>query len=172
MAGYGDTPFGLREIKVTNAAGSLQQDLPVAQTLKFGERFKTGELSGGDKLAAVASISEAVEWELGAGGISLEAYALMTGRTPVQSGSTPNRSYTLTGRAQQNMPWFKIYGKAMGAAADDIHCKLPKCKLTSIEGTFGEGEFLVTSAKGLAVDDGTSMFIFVQNETATTLPTT
>lgn len=172
MAGYGDMPFGLRDVKLTHSTLG-QVDLPAAQTLKFGERMRSGELSGDDKLQAVVSFSEAVEWELEAGGISLEAYSVLTGRTSTTSGTTPNRSYYLSASAQQAMPYVKIYGKALGASTDDVHCKIFKAKVTSIEGTFSDGEFWVTSCKGLAIDDGTNgIFQFIQNETAANLPAT
>lgn len=172
MAGYGDKPFGLKEVKFVRGAQVVS--LPASQTLKFKERVKSAELSGNDAIAAVNSIVEAVEWELEAGGISLEAYALITGRTAVAGGVTPNETTTLSGSAGQVYPYFKIYGKAMGVDADDIHVKIFKAKLTEgMEGTFGNGEFFVTACKGLAVDDGANgIWEFVQNETSTTLPVT
>ena len=168
---FGDKPFGLRDVKLTPIGSGSQVDLPSSRTLKFSERVTSGELKGDDKLAAVVAYSEAVEWSLEAGGISLEAYALMTGRTATTAGTSPNQTTTLTGNAQDSFPYFKIYGKSVGDGSDDIHVKLFKCKLTSIEGTFQGDEFFVTSAEGIAVDDGTNgLFEFVQNETATSLP--
>lgn len=172
MAGYGDKPFGLQAVKIVK--GATVSTLPVAQTLKFKERVKSNELPGNDRIAAVNAIVEAVEWELEAGGISLEAYALMTGRTVEVDGVSPAETTTLTGNAGQVYPYFKIYGKVMGVDADDIHVKIFKAKLTEgLEGTFGNGEFFVTSCKGIAVDDGTNgIWEFVQNETAAELPAT
>ena len=144
-----------------------------SRTLSFSERVRSGELSGDDSLVAVVAFAEAVEWELEAGGISLEAYALITGRTATTAGTTPNQTTTLGGEAGDAFPYFKIYGKSLGEGVDDVHCKLFMAKLTSIEGSFKEGEFYVTSCSGVAVDDGTNgIFEFVQNETATDLPTT
>lgn len=172
MAGYGDKPFGLRNVVLVNAAGSAYVNLPAGQTLTFGERVVSEELPGNDAVSAVVSISDAVEWELEAGGISLEAYALMTGRTPTESGTTPNRTNTLLARAQAAFPYFKIYGKAIDDGVGDIHVKIPKAKIVdTIEGEFANGKFWVTKCKGLAVDNGTALFEFVQNETAASLPT-
>ena len=167
-------PFGLRDVKLTNMAGSTQVDLPSAQTLRFSERLRSGELSGDDKTVAVVAFSDAVEWTLEAGGIPLAAYALMTGRTMAAAGTTPSQTNTLTGSAQETFPYFKIYGTALGDGIDNVHCLIFKAKLTgSIEGTFGDGEFLVTSCSGVAIDDGTNgIFDFVLNETAATVPAT
>ena len=133
----------------------------------------TGTLRGDDIIQSVVSISDGLEWELEAGGIDLDAYALMTGRTATEAGTTPNQTNTLTGSGGDVMPYFKIYGKSVGDGADDIHVKLFKCKLTSpIEGQFADGQFFVTKASGIALDDGSNgIYDLVQNETATTLPT-
>lgn len=169
---YGQRPFGLRDIKLV--AGSTQVDLPAARTLRFNERVKSGELSGDDKTMAVVAFSDAIEWEMEAGGISLAAYALMTGRTVTETGTAPNQKRTLKGQGGLEVfPYFKIYGKSVGDGADDIHVKIFKAKLTNIQGQLGDGEFWVTQASGVAIDDGTNgLFEIVQNETATNLPTT
>lgn len=174
MAGYGDKPFGIRDIKLTNLAGTTQVDLPNAQTLTFKERLTQGELRGDDATVSIVAFTDAAEFEVGAGGISLEAYALMTGRSVTTTGTTPNRTTTLVGNAGDNFPYFKVYGKSQGdLATDDIHVKLLKCKLTSApEGDFKDGEFFMLKASGVAIDPGAgNIFEIVQNETATMLPT-
>jgi hypothetical protein len=169
---FGDKPFGLRDVKVTNAGGTTQVDLPSGRTFSFTERIKSGELSGDDKTLAVVAFSDAVEWTLEGGGISLEAYALMTGRTATVAGTAPNQTDTLAGSVQEAFPYFKVYGKAVDDATGDIHCKLGKCKLTAINGQFGDGEFFITQCSGLAIGDSSGkIFEFVQNETAANLPT-
>jgi len=173
MAGYGDKPFGLRDVKLTNLAGTSQVDLPVGRILSFKERVKSGELSGDDQIAAVVAISEAVEWSLEAGGISLEAYALMTGRSVSTASSSPTETTTLTGDSQEAFPYFKIYGKSVDEdAASDIHCKIYKAKIMeALEGEFADGEFVVSKCSGIGIDDGSNgVFDFVQNETAAALP--
>ena len=70
---YGQRPFGLRDVKLVSIGGTpTQVDLPAARTLSFNERVKSGELSGDDKTIAVVAFSDAIEWEMEAGGISLE----------------------------------------------------------------------------------------------------
>lgn len=171
---YGDMPMGLSDIKVTNIAGSTQADLPAAQTLKFTERVVSAELRGDGKTIAVVSEVDAVEWELEAGGIPIDAYALMTGRTVITSGTTPGRDSTLTGAGAERLPYFKLYGKSLGDGTDDVHVKLFKCKLTKpMEGEFKDGEFFVTACSGIAIDDGTNgIYDIVMNETAAALPAT
>lgn len=173
MSTFGNKVFGLRDVKVTNIGGTTQKDLPVAQKLKITPKMKSGELEGDDSLVSVVAFITGGEWELEAGGIDLDALAIITGKTLTNAGTAPNATSTLKLSAGDVMPWFKIYGKSMGDGLDDIHAKLPKAKCTELEGEFSEGEFYITSCKGIAVDDGTNGVIsIVQNETATTLPTT
>lgn len=176
MAGFGDKPFGLRQVNVVNSLGTVYAALPAAQTLKFNERVESAELPGNDAINAVVAFVNAVEWELESGGISLEAYAIMTGRTPVVSSTTPNRTYSMYGRGGDVLPYFKIYGKALGDGPDDVHVKIFKAKITDdIEGEFAGGDYFVTKCKGVAVDNGVAgegIFQFVQHETAAALPTT
>ena len=169
---FGQKPFGLHEVLLTNLAGSTQVALPASRVLKFKERVKSAEFTGDDLLQGVHTISEAVEFELESGGIGLDAYALVTGRSTDPSGSTPNRTVTLAGAGAEPYPYFKIYGKVLDDGLGDIHCKLFKCKLTEpMEGSFNYGEFFVNSMKGIGIDDGTNgIFEFVQNETAEDLP--
>ena len=171
---YGDKPFGLVDVKLTDITGTTQVDLPASRVLSFRERVRSGEMTGDDSLLAVVSISEAVEWTLESGGISLDAYALITGRSAATSGTSPNRTTTLQGDAAEHYPYFKVYGRSMGDdATSDIHCLLNKVKVTGLEGRFAEGEFFVTSCNGLAVDDGSNgIYQFVQHETAEALPST
>jgi hypothetical protein len=170
---YGDKPFGLSDIKVTNSAGSQQADLAAAQTLSIKPRLMSAELRGDDRIKAVASIVEALEWQLGAGGISLSAYAIMTGQGTTVTGTSPTEKTTFNLAAGDSMPYFKIYGKSLGDNGDDVHVKLYKCKITSLSGSFADGQYWITDCSGIAVDDDSNGIIdVVQNETATTLPTT
>jgi len=163
----------MRQVILVSSDGTVNYALPAAQTLSFGERVISEELPGNDQVNAVITMADAVEWELEHGGISLEAYALMTGRTAVLSGTTPSRTYHLQARSRAAFPYFKIYGKALGDSIDDIHVKIPKAKINdTIEGELADGKFWVTKCKGIAIDNGTYMWEFIQNETAAALPTT
>lgn len=170
MAGYGDKTFGLREVKLVPLPSGTAVTLDAAQTLSFKEVTKNDVLEGDDKIVDAVSFSSHVEWELERGGVSLEAYALMTGRTATTTGTTPNRVTTMPAAGAAAYPWFKIYGRALGSSGDNIHCLLYKCKLNDFEGEFKGGEFIVTKCSGIAIDNGTKIYDFVQNETAAALP--
>lgn len=174
MAGFGDKPFGLRQVRIV--VGGTYVDLPAAMTLKFKETTTSGTLRGNDKRIAIVSFADGAEWELEAGGISLEAYAKLTGRTVTTSGTTPSQKITLNGKAGDVFPYFKVYGKAMGPSADDTWVTIFNCKIDGdgLDGEFKDGAFFITKCKGTAIDlgDGNGVWTVTQNETAATLPTT
>lgn len=169
---YGQKPFGLIDVKVYPLPTGAGVALPVQRVLKFKETVQSGTLRGGGGIAAVQTLADAVEWELEAGGISLEAYAVITGRTPTTSGSTPNRIKALVGDAAQNFPYFIIRGKALDDATGDAWVTIWKAKITdALSGDFADGQFWVSSCKGIGVDDGTvGIWSILQHETATSLP--
>ena len=128
--------------------------LDAAQTLKFTERVVSNELKGNDKVVVASSFVEAVEWELGAGGLPLEAYAIMSGRTLATGGTGSAETTTMSISAGDAFPWFTLYGKSLGDAGDDVHVKLYKCKLTGgIDGEYKGNDFFVSKLKGIAVED-------------------
>jgi len=175
MAGYGDMPFGINDIKLTNSGGTTQVDLPNERTLTFKENVVSDMMRGAGKTVAVVTEVDHVEASLEAGGISLEALALMTGRTATETGTTPTLVNTLTGEGAERFPYFKIYGKSLGDESDDIHVKLYKCKLTAgLEGQLADGGFLVSTISSIiCIDDGSNgIYDIVQNETADDLPAT
>jgi hypothetical protein len=165
-------PFGLRDIKLVSIPGGTQVDLPYGMTMTFKEVLTSGELRGDDATQAIVAITDKLEWELEAGGISLEAWAVLTGRSITLTGSGAAEINTMTGAAGDIYPYFRLYGQSVGDGADDVHILVYKAKCTgAIEGEFKDGEFWVTKASGVAVDDGSNgVYDIVQNETSTALP--
>ncbi len=167
MSGFGDKPFGLRAIKLKPLPGGAVVDLPVERVLTFRERVLSGSQRGWMSTAKIVAVTDVVEFELEAGGISLEAYALMTGRTVTTSGTTPRQIARMGGLAGERLPEFMVIGQAMSDEGD-IACRLFKCTLTAgLGGSFQDGQFFMAATKGIAVDDGMNgVFEFVQQETA------
>jgi hypothetical protein len=169
---FGDKPYGLRDVKITNLAGTTQVDLPAAQTLGYDLILANGMMEGDDRIKSVIAFVKGANWTLAAGGISLAAVALFTGKTATAAGSTPNQTLTLNYEAGDNMPYIKIYGQSMGDGDDDIHVKFFKAKVQAFSGQFQGDTFYVTNCSGIAVDDDTNgVMDIVQNETADDLPT-
>ena len=169
MAGYGDFPFGLRQIALYDTVGANKVLLPAALMMHVTPLLETARFEADGHLVGAASFVAGAEWELEAGGISLEAIAKLTGGTANQAGSTPNRTLTLSQDAGAQMPYLRIAGRAVSASGGDVICRLYRCKVEALEGTFRDGEFWVTYAKGVAVSNGTVVYEFVQQESVAAL---
>ncbi len=169
MAGYGNFAFGLREIALYSADGTGKVLLPAAMMLHVTPLLNSVRFEADGRVVGAAGFVAGAEWELEAGGISLEALAKLTGDAAATAGSAPNRTLTLSHGAGDAMPYLRIAGRALAGDGGDVFARLYRCKVEALEGTFREGEFWVTYAKGVAVSDGPRVYEFVQRETAAAL---
>lgn len=167
---YGDKPFGMRQIITYDSAGANAVALPVGMMLRFAERLATTEYTAEDEVVALRARLVGVDWELEAGGISLAAWARMTGRTATESGTTPNRILTLAATNGDEFPYFRIYGRSIGDAGDDVRVQILNAKVTAIEGTLRDGQYVVTSCAGVGLQNGSGLvYQVIQRETAAVL---
>lgn len=174
-------PYGLRDVKVTPyttaAADTLGTgvDLPYGRTFSFTETEEYEDLRGDDKLVATHGKGGEVEWELEAGGISLEAYKAMNGGTVGTTGVTPNQIKTYSKLVTDQRPYFKVEGQAISDSGGDFHGIVYKCKVTgNLEGSLGDGVFWLTKASGKGLPATLTgkvdyLYDFVQNETTTAI---
>lgn len=174
-------PYGLRDIKLTpvNADGSLgtSLDLPVARTFTFNETESYSDLMGDDQTVATHGAGPTVDWELEAGGISLAALNIIAGGTLVSSGTTPNGKLTLSKLTTDSRPYFQVEGQAISDSGGDMHAVVYRCKATGdIEGSFQNGQFMLTKAKGKGYGNnvGTSpnykLYDWIVNESVNIIP--
>lgn len=170
-------PYGLRDVKLTplGADGSTPGtpvDLPAARTFSFAEEEDFETLEGDDETKATHGNGPRVAWELESGGISLEAYAVLSGGTVTSSGVSPAAKKTFKKNTSQQRPYFKAEGQAISDNGGDMHGIVYKCKATeSLEGTMEVGAFWLTSAGGTGIGSTEAtktgdLYDFVHNETA------
>jgi hypothetical protein len=170
-------PFGLRDVKLTplganGATPGTAVDLPVSRTLSFSEDEDFEDLRGDDALQASHGSGPTVSWDLEAGGISLEAYAVMAGGTVTATGTTPAQKKVYSKAITDGRPYFKIEGQSINDNGGDFHCIIYRAKATeSLEGEMADGSFWLTSASGrgfgsLEATPLGKVYDFVQNETA------
>lgn len=163
--------YGLSDIRLTSADGEDIVDLPAARQLRFSERLVSGSLTGDDQTVARFAQLDAVEWSMEAGGYTMEAVALMTGRTIGSVGTTPSVVKTLPAVAGTSMPYFKIQGKSLGEDGNDVWIEIPKAQLTAPpNGTFQYGQYFLSALAGEGISDGSSVYKVIWHETATALP--
>ena len=174
-------PFGLRDVKLfpfLDQQGTVLAeegiDLPAAQTFSFADAADTVDLRGDDELLAQASNGAQVNWTLEAGGISLAAWALLTGGQIIETGVAPNRKITLRKCSDDTRPYFQVRGLAMSENGGDNVGIVYRAKCSGdISGQFGDGAFFVTSADGIGLPvPGTKLLYDIeQHESKTFLST-
>lgn len=161
--------FGLNEIIVVSMDGMTQAALPSARTLEFEEEVVTGDSTGDDQIAAIATIPVAVKGKIEKGGMSLDAFAIITGHDYTETGTTPTEVGTFIGDSSR-YPYFQVYGRSLGDEGDDVHIHLKKVKLTSgIKGSFKYGEFLSSEMEFRGIKVSGSAYEVIANETATAI---
>ena len=170
-------PYGIRDAKLTpynDAQGTVLDnesiDLPNMQTLSFSETEEFSELRGDDRLVTTRGQGAQVDWSLEAGGISIKAWAILTGGSVIETGLTPNRKIILRKKATDSRPFFRIDGRIVSDSGGDIHVRIYRCRANdTIEGDFTDGEFFVTSASGVGLplldDTNDLLYDIIRNET-------
>lgn len=169
-------PYGLRDVKIKPidpADGSLGTaiDLPAARTFNFTEAEDFETLEGDDGVVAIRGKGAVINWSLESGGISLEAFAAMSGGTLSETGTTPNIKRTVKKSAQDARPYFQVEGQVISDSGGDVHGVVHKAKVSGdIGGEFGNGAFFLTSASGQGINnvDG-DLYEITQNESETSI---
>jgi hypothetical protein len=168
-------PYGLRDVKLAPLDSvdtiGTRVDLPASQTFSFSETEEVTELRGDDVLIAIKGKGAKVEWDLEAGGISLQAYVIMSGGTYSLTGVTPNQVRKVAKAGTDARPYFYVEGQAISDSGGDWHGRVFKCKVTdALEGDMKDGEFWVTKASGQGLPNLTNqLYELIQNETATAI---
>jgi hypothetical protein len=172
-------PFGLRDVKLIpftdETCTELQDilvDLPYSRTLSFTEAEDFEDLRGDDELVTSHGSNAWVEWELESGGISLEAWSVLSGGDVTVEGVAPNIIKTYRKKTTTSKPSFMIIGQSISDSGGDMWCVIYRGKITdSLEGSFEDQTFFLTSGSGKGYGSrrpGEDKFLydFVQHQTA------
>ena len=165
-------PYGLRDVQIAPLTGDTPGtfvDLPNAQTFSFAEAEAFTELRGDDKVAAIHGAGPVLNWSLAAGGISLEALAIIDGGAVSTTGSTPNQIKTYAKLGTDIRPYFQVKGQVISDSGGDVHAVVYKCKAEGdVGGEFADGAFYVTGCSGRGIpNDADKLYDIIQHETAT-----
>lgn len=175
MAGYGNTPFGLNQITIIPSGGGSAVALEASQEMQCEEEAQTAQLEGNDTVVAAKSTVRQVKWSIKGGGISAEAYAAMTGRSVVVTGTGASEKTKLSVVGGASYGYCKIQGKSIGDNGADIHVILYKCQVTKVTPIgLKYGEYQTFAVEGVAIADAAQSNLImdvIQNKTAAALPT-
>lgn len=169
-------PYGIRDIKVSplDAVGEIGTavDLPNARTMSFEEAEDFEELRGDDRIVTKRGNGPSVNWEMEAGGISLEALVVVNGGALTVTGVSPASKKTYKKKVTDQKPHFRAEGQSISESGGDVHCILYNCIADGgVSGEFSDGSFFLTSCSGTAISsldpaDADALYDFVENETA------
>lgn len=168
-------PYGLRDVKLTPIAsdGSLGTpvDLPASQTLSFSEAEEFETLRGDDRDVAIRGKGPKVDFDIEAGGISLDAWKVLTGGTLTETGATPNQQKKLLKKVTDARPYFQVEGQSINDVDGDTKVKIFKCKVTdTLEGEFADGQFFITSCTGQGIGNADDeLYEISWNETSSAI---
>lgn len=177
-------PYGVRDIKLTQytdavgtVLGSTSVDLPYAQTLNFTEAEEFQELRGDDKVITTRGKGSQVNWSLEAGGLSTQAWSVITGGSVTETGTTPNRKVELRKKSTTARPFFRIDGRVVSDSGGDVLVRIYRCRANGdIQANFQDGTFQMSQVNGVGMPmlDDTNDYIYsiFRNETAVSLTTT
>lgn len=173
-------PFGLRDVALytltTAGVKGTKVDLPNARTFSFEEAEDFEELRGDDKIVATRGKGPSVDWDLEAGGISLEALVVINGGAVTQTGTTPAQIKKYAKKATDQRPEFFVEGQALSESGGDFHALIYRAKATDgVSGELADSAFFLTSASGSALPSRAAatidaLYDLVQNETAVAIP--
>jgi hypothetical protein len=174
-------PFGLRDVRLypLNPDGSRGTgvNLPVARTFSFTDTESFEDLVGDDTTVASHGAGPTVDWELESGGMPFEAFKIMAGGTVTSTGTTPNQKKVYSKLTTDQRPYFDVEGQAISDSGGDVHAVVYRCKATGdLEGSFANGAFTLTGAKGKGYGDNVraaatfKLYDFTHNETVTAIP--
>jgi hypothetical protein len=177
-------PYGVRDLKVTpylDAIGSqlatVSIDLPNMQTLTFRETEEFQDLRGDDRIVATRGRGAQVEWDLEAGGMSPQVWAVFTGAEVLETGTTPNIKVLIRKKGSDSRPYFRIEGQSISDSGGDVRVKIYRARCNgNIEGEFKDGEFFITKGSGLGLplldDQNDLLYDIEQNEEKTSISLT
>lgn len=169
---YGMFLYGLRDIKITNDADTVQADLNAAVTFTFKPGTNRIIIEGDDVVKKDWATVKGGEGTLSAGAYSSDAMAIMLGKTLVVAGSSPNETATMDISEGDVLPPFKIYGMATGPDGDATQVLLGNCRLIEVPEYRMQNQTAYTKDISVSVigDANGRIARFIQKQTAGTLP--
>lgn len=173
-------PFGLRQVKLTpidpTTGALIEADaelLPASRTFSFTESEDFEELQGDDRTVASHGAGPLVDWELEGGGISLAVWAILSGATVTDTGSTPAAQRVLTKKTSDSRPYFQVEGRAISDNGGDVHAVVYRCKADGdLEAEMANGSFALTTASGKGYGDETTEKLYEWTHNETPVPLT
>lgn len=177
MATVGSLPYGMTDLVIEE----LDSDFAVVDgngvTLLYGQTFEITPTEDQTDVegygVVVGTVYSATKGDvtLTAAGTDLDALALITGGTVVETGTTPAVVQTLDiGVEDQARPYCQVTGRALGNSGGDAWLRANAVRFSIPGGNMDHKAFGTTSITGTAiVPPGGALLTRIHHETATAL---
>ena len=177
MATVGSLPYGMTDLVIEELDASFDPVADTGVTLLYGQTFEvtpqedqTDEEGYGVVIGTVYSATKG-DVSLQAAGTDLDALALVTGGTVVETGTTPNVIQTLNiGVEGQARPYCRVTGRALGNSGGDAWLRVNAVRFSIPGGNMDHKAFGRTTLTGSAiVPSGGALITRIHYETALAL---
>jgi hypothetical protein len=165
--------YTLTDLKVAPVTGDTPGtlvDVPGIRSLEVTVSNDATELRGDNSVLAIIDQGNGLEWSMEAGGLDLDALAVILGGEVVTTGTTPASVDTFHLNSDDQRPYFAIVGvQPDDGAGEDLHIVVWKAKATgNFAITAADQEFLTPTIEGRGVgrSDNQRMLSLVHHETA------
>lgn len=167
--------YGLSDLKVAPLTGETPGtlvDVPGIRNCEVTLATDTDELRGDGAVISVVDKGNSVEFSLEAGGIGFDALAIILGKAPANTGTTPTQVGRIDYKSTDSRPYFFLTGQAKDDAGGDIQVVIWKAKITgNVVLGFADESFLTPTMDGRGVGRSSDQLALslIQHETATDL---
>lgn len=156
---FGERPFGLREVIITETNGGAHA-LDAERVVAWQWIYDAANLEGEDRIVEVGSRITGYTFNIEDGGISLQLYAALAGGTLSATGAT---DYYLRRDYDDEINYLQIRGRAIAEDGGDMEITLKKCKVTSgPDGRLEKGVFYLTECSGVGIADASADKRFIE----------
>ena len=146
---------GVRQVVITPLTGDRQPVTSVA-SVQFAPVYNSSTLQGNDQTNAVDSTLIHYTWSLDTGGMDLPLKALLEGPTIFESGTYPDRRWTLGDKVGEENPYFRMDIRVKASDGGALIAVLHHCKIEGGSGGGSYGEYWTPSYSGKAIARGES----------------
>ena len=163
---FGQGVRGIRSLHV----GLLTGDVPGAYTQFLGVKSLTVEVTadsdeqrGDDAVLMVVQENKALDITYSSAYANLAGLGVVTGYTPITSGTTPNQIITWKDPAAPNTSYVQIVGQAAGRDANNSAMRLTVLKAQLTEGPnwdLSEGAWLEPELSFTGVGRGSPAYLY------------
>lgn len=163
LATHGELPYSIEDAGVYPYSGGVpgaKKDIPGIRRIEMDAQIEETEHRGDNRILAVAASINSFDLTIEVGQLNSDAIAALSGGVVATTGSTPNQIRTLTRKATDVVPDYKIAAKTTSKTVDGgaTWLEFPRCQWVGGPSySMEDNEFPVAeiTARAVPASDGT-----------------